>query len=142
MQARGRFDGGGRLERCLRPRPHRPPPVTHEAMQRMRKRLGDVRLEPVRRGVVLDVGGHARVIVALDGMRQHEGAAESRERDEQQRSERSAPSPKPGQHSGSRVPSGNEGCQGAARSHTRSPAGAGSWIPRVIVCLCQKSLFL
>jgi hypothetical protein len=111
MQARGRFDGGGRQERCLRPWPHRPPPVTHEAMQRMRMRLGGVRLEPVRRGVVLDDGGHATVVVALARMRQYERAAEGRERDEQQRSEWSAASPEPGQHSGSSVASRIERCQ-------------------------------
>lgn len=82
MEAEGRFDVGGRLEGCLRSRPHRSPPVTHEAMQRMRMRLGGVRLEAVRRGVVLDERGHATVIVALGGMRQHERAAKRRERDE------------------------------------------------------------
>jgi hypothetical protein len=76
-------------------------------------------------------------------MRQHERAAEGRERDEEQRSEGSAPSPKPGQHSGSRVPSRIEGCQGAARSHTRRRVPAPVRGLRCdIVCSCQKSRFL
>jgi hypothetical protein len=117
VETKGRFDIDSRLERCRRPGPHRPPPVADEAMQRMRMRFGGVRFEPMRRLVVLDNRGHAAVIVARDVVRQHERPAERRERDEEQRPEKSAPSPKPGQHSRSRVASGIEECQGDGSRH-------------------------
>jgi len=104
MQARAVVGRGHRLERGFRRRLERPRPVTHEAVQRMRVRGGDVGLEPVRGRVVLDECGEAAVVVAI-GPPEDQEPSGRRQGNEQRRAERGATEAEPGQHGGSSVAS-------------------------------------
>jgi len=124
MNSRRAFNSRRGLERGFRSRPEGPRPVTHEAVQRMRLRFGDVGLEPVRGRVVLHEDRGAVVAVTLDPMRERERPAKGREGEEQCRPDGGAPASEPDQHVDRAYPPSTETVKAARAAARRARVGA------------------